>query len=159
MNTQKSHEYINAFMYFVLRPEPDRGEHVLLYCSGVDTFRFLPITRGRHRPSANPAVRGLQLVNLGVRSLSLDHGAKPKAIRGDDCSGIVPPKDGWYKDLLLIENAPESLPDEIIRYCVINILRKIFNACLLLEEKLPKELLPPDKLEAYIEKLCEKYGN
>lgn len=142
----------------MLRPASGRGEDDLLYCSGVDVLRFLPITKGRHRPSANPATRGLQLVNLGVRSMALEHGAKPIAVKGDDCAGIVPPKDGWYKDLLLIENVPVSLPDKIIRFCVINLMRKIFNACLLIDERLPESLLQPDELQVYIEGLCRKYG-
>ncbi len=159
MKTERSHEYINEFMYFVLRPDESRGRNALLYCSGVDLSRLLPITKGRHRASANPAMRGLQLVNLGVRSLALSCGATPRAIRGDDCAGIVPPKNGWYKDLLLIENAPESLPEDIINYCVINLLRKIFNGCLLLDEKLPDTLLKPDELQLFIEKMCIKYGS
>jgi hypothetical protein len=103
-------------------------------------------------------MRGLQLVNHRVRALALSKGATPKAVHGGDCAGIVPPKDGWYKYPLLIENVPESLPDEIITYCVINLLRKIFNA-LLLEEKIPDRLLKPDELQVYIEGLCAKYGS
>jgi hypothetical protein len=107
---------------------------------------------------SNPSIRGLQLVNSGVRSLALSNGATPKAVKGDYCAGIVPPKDGWYKDLLLIENASESLPDEIISYCVINLLRKIFNASGLRDVKLPDKLLSPDELQSVIEALCSQYG-
>ena len=158
MTLQKSYEYINEFMYFVLRPDKSRGKNTMSYCSGVQLSRFLPITKGRHRASANPAMRGLQLVNHRVRALALSKGATPKAVQGGDCAGIVPPKDGWYKYPLLIENVPESLPDEIITYCVINLLRKIFNA-LLLEEKIPDILLKPDELQMYIDGLCAKYGS
>jgi hypothetical protein len=107
---------------------------------------------------SNPAMRGLQLINRDIRSLAISNGATPKSIRGNDCAGIVPPKSGWYKDILLIENAPESLPDEIINYCVINLLKKIFRAICLPEDELPDKLLNPDELQVLIETLCVQYS-
>ena len=129
----------------------------MLYCSGVNIVRFLPITKGRHRPMSNPAMRGLQLVNVGVRAMALSNGATPKALRGNECAGIAPTKDSWYTERLLIENAPESLPDEIIHYGVINLLKKI-NHAILLGAKLPDELLKPDELQVFIGNLCSEYG-
>lgn len=152
-----SYEYVNEFLYFVVRPAKENGERALLYCSGINIYRFLPITKGRHRPMSNPAMRGLQLVNLGVRALALSNGATPKAIRGDFCSGNVPVGNGWYKDHLLIENAPESLPHEIIGYSVMNLLKKICKA-ILLDVNLPDKLLKPDELQDFLETLCIKYG-
>ncbi len=70
--------YKNDFLFFAFRQHED----TLLYCSGVDVERFSPITKGRHRPMSNPAIRGLQLVNLGVRALALNAGAKPVTIKG-----------------------------------------------------------------------------
>ncbi|MCL4457498.1 MAG: hypothetical protein M1406_08905 [Nitrospirae bacterium] len=156
---EKSHTYINDFLYFVIKPAGgDRGGNSLLYCSGVNLQRFLPITKGRHRLGLNPAAKGLQSVNLRVRSLALSGGATPRTIHGNDCSGIAPAKDDlWYSELFLIENAPESLPDEIIAYAVVKLLKNIFLACML-EEKLPDKLLAPDELQAFIEEMCVKYG-
>lgn len=159
MNTSKSFKYVNEYLYFVIRPDTSRGKEALLYCSGVNLYRFLPITKGRHRPMSNPAARGLQLLNLDVRALALSKGATPRSIRGNDCAGIVPEQDGWYKDLLLIENAPESLPDEIINYCVINLMKKIFDAIFILEVELPEKLLLPEELQVFIDGLCRKYGS
>ena len=146
-------------MYFVLRPDESRGTGNFIYCSGVDLYSFLPITKGRHRPMSNPAMRGLQLVNLDVRALTLSKGATPKAVQGNHCSGIVPSKDGWYKELLLIENAPASLPDEIISHCVVNLMKKIFKAMCLMDVNLPDKLLAPDELETFIDSLCTEYGS
>jgi len=156
MNTQQSHKYKNDFLYFVMRPDESRGKGALIYCSGVNVVRFSPITKGRHG-IGNPSVRGLQLVNLGVRALALSKGATPKALRGNDCAGIAPAHDTWYTELLLIENASMSFPDEMINYCVINLLKKIFNACML-EVQLPEKLLTPDELQDFLEPLCRKYG-
>ena len=157
MNNQESYEYINEFMYFVIGPNKSSVDNELLYCSGVHLFNFLPVTRGRHRPMSNPVSRGLQLINLGVRALALENGATPQALRGNACAGVVPPKDGWYKEHLLIKNAPESLPDEIINYCVINLLKQIDKA-IMLGAELPDKLLEPYELQEFIEAMCSKYG-
>lgn len=157
MATQKSYEYMNDFLYFVIRPDESRGKGALIYCSGVNIVRFSPITKGRHGIGSNPSLRGLQLVNLGVRALALTRGATPKALRGNDCAGIAPTKDTWYTELLLIENASESFPGEIINYCVINLLKKIFKACML-EVHLPEKLPAPGELQDFLEPLCRKYG-
>jgi hypothetical protein len=152
-----SYEYKNAFLYFIIRPDINSETDALLYCSGVDLLRFLPITKGRHRPMSNPAMRGLQLVNLGVRALALSNGATPKTLKGDVCTEAIPMKDGLYKEGLLIENASESLPEELVNYGVINILKKIANGCLIYDT-LPDILLKPDELQAFIEDMCKKYG-
>ncbi len=150
------YEYQNDFLFFIVRPAPMRDDGSLLYCSGVDLYRFLPITKGRHRPMSNPAMRGLQLVNLGVRALALSSGATPKSLWDNKCAGLVPVREGLYKERLLIEKAPESFPEELIKYCVINIMKKISNASLL-GETMPETVLEPDKLQEYIEELCRKY--
>ncbi|MBI5057355.1 MAG: hypothetical protein HZB61_12145 [Nitrospirae bacterium] len=154
----KTYQYINDFMYFILKPDKS-GNGALIYCSGVNLTRFLPITKGRHRPMSNPAMRGLQLVNIGVRDLALSSGATPKAVPGINCTEIVPVKDGWFTERLLIENAPDSLPDAMINYCVINLLKKIFNAIYVLQVELPDKLLVPDELQDYIDGLCRKFGS
>jgi hypothetical protein len=158
MNRNSTNEYINEFMYFIFMPGKGGIKNTLIYCSGVNLFRFLPITKGRHRPLSNPVRRGLQLVNLGVRSLALSKDATPKATKEDVCAGIAPLEDGWYRDLLLIENATESLPEEIINYSVINLLKKISNATTL-NFPVPDNLLTPEELTLFIEDLCRKYSS
>ena len=159
MHTQKSHEYINEFLYFVIRPDESRGKDTFIYCSGVNSIRFVPITKGRHGMGPSPAIRGLQLVNSGVRALALEKGVTIKPVRGNDCAGVVPAQEGWYREILLIENAPGSFPEEVINYGVINLLKKIFKACTL-QDAMPEKLLAPDELQAFIESLCNKYqGN
>jgi hypothetical protein len=155
MHLSESYEYINEFLYFVVRRH-DRGQNAFLYCSGINFDRFLPITRGRHRPMSNPAMRGLQLVNLEIRSLVLAQGATPRAIRGIFCDGITPARDLWYKEQLLIENARGSLPDEIIRFGVPHLLKKIDRA-IMLGAELPEDLLTPPDLQVFLEALCKKY--
>jgi hypothetical protein len=157
INMQGSYTFRNDFFYFVVSPDEDRGKGALIYCSGVNISRFLPISQGRHGIGSNPAIRGLQLVNHGVRALALSKGATPKAIRGNDCAGIAGTKEDWYTELLLIENASESFPDEMINYCVINLVKKIFKACMI-ELQLPDILPTPNELQAFLDALCRKYG-
>ena len=159
MKTRNSYEYINGFMYFVFRPVEGMGERAFIYCSGVELFRFLPITKGRHRPMSNPVMRGLQLVNVEARALALSRGATPRAIKGDYCNGIVPASNGWYKEMLLMENAPDSMPDEIISHCVVNLLKKTFRAMGMMEIELPETLLRPDELQELIVNLCSELAS
>lgn len=151
-------EYINNFLYFVVRPNEDRGEMTYVYCSGVNASRFRPLTEGRHGIGSNPSVRGLQLVNHEVKALALERGATLGALKTGDCSGIVmPTEDIWVTDRMLIENAPSSFPSEVINYCVINLIRKIIKAGMI-DAKAPDTLLAPADLQAYIDSLCIQYG-
>ncbi len=156
MSGSLSHEYINDFLFFVLKSDNENST-TLHYSSGVNVDRFLPITKGRHRPMSNPAIRGLQLVNLGVRALALAGGATPKALRGSNSSGIIPAKGYWVTEQLLIEGAPQSLPEEVIHYAATELLKKIDRA-IVLGAALPDKLLNPRDLQLYLEELCREYG-
>jgi len=140
-------KYINDFLYFVIRPDTRKGKDVLIYCSGVNVSRFAPITRGRHGIGSSPV----------VRDLALSRGATPRALRENDCEGIVPTKDTWYTERLLIEDAQKSFPDEMMPYCVNNLLKKIFKASMR-ELQLPGTLPGADELQVFIETQCRKYG-
>lgn len=153
----RTYEYINDFLFFVIRPEEGRGSGVLSYCSGVNLERFLPVTRRRHGLGSNPALRGVQIVKCGVRDIALAKGATPRAERGLNCSGIAPTKDTWFSESLLIENAPVSLPDEIMAFCVLDLLRSIFKACML-EVELPEKAPAPGELQVLLEGAVAKYG-
>jgi len=154
---KQSLEYINDFLYFVFLPYDSKGDDTMFYCCGVNLDRFLPITKGRHRPLANSARRGLQLANHGVRALALKNGAIPKVLKSNDCAEIVPKSNGWYRDKLLIENIHKSLPGEILNYVVLNLLERVMNSCQLRDE-IPDKLPNSEELQLYLESLCDKYG-
>ena len=154
----KVHEYINEFLFFVLKPDQSKTDGAYIYCSGADLFRFLPITKGRHGLNSNPAMRGLQLVNIGVREMALKEGVLIKPVPGN-CSGIPPTSGGWFSERLQIENAPESFPYEIIKYGVVNLVEIIIKACTLTDIA-PEILLEPHELQEFLQGLCDKYqGN
>jgi hypothetical protein len=155
--TESSRKYINDFLYLVVKPAKSRGDRTLLYCSGINYDRFYPITKGRHRACANPAMRGLQLSNFAIRALAISKGAVPKAIKENICAGTAPKKDSWYTERLLIENAYDSLPDEIIELGVLTLMKKFTNSLRL--EEAPLETLPsPNELQNFLASLCDKYG-
>ncbi|MBZ0158013.1 MAG: hypothetical protein K8I29_17590 [Alphaproteobacteria bacterium] len=153
--TGNTSEYINDFLFFVVKPDQSREKGVYTYCSGANLYRFLPITKGRHGLASNSALRGLQLVNLGIRNMAREKGITIKPLRGN-CAGIAAGGDGWYSELLLIENAPESFPEEIITYGAITLLKKILKACML-QDPVPDTLPGPEELQRFIEGLCDKY--
>jgi hypothetical protein len=152
----KTSEYINDFLFFVIRPEKRNGKDVLVCCSGVNVSLFNPIHRGRHGIGSSPVVRGLQLVNQEVRKLAISKDAIPVTIKGIHCAGIAPTMDTWYTEFLTIENAPESFAQEIIEYCVPGLLEKIFKATVR-PLQLPAKLPNPRDLQTFLEKECGKY--
>ncbi len=146
-------EYINDALYFVVIPE-DRD---IIYCSGVNVSRFLPITKGRHKAMSNPAIRGLQIVNLEVRSMAIEAGATTKTLVSSPCKGISPDDQIWYTEAILIENPPDGFGGKIIEYGVVNLMKKIDKA-IMLGADMPDEILPPEKLLAFIEDLCDRFS-
>ncbi|MBI4686371.1 MAG: hypothetical protein HY756_01065 [Nitrospirae bacterium] len=149
-------EYKNEFLYFTVRSDEGRENNTIIYCSGVNYLRFLPITKGRHGLCSNPSIRGLQQLRHDISALALSHSATPIAVKGRECAGISPLKDAWYVEGLVIENAPLSLPEEIINYAPLSLIKKITNACLL-DVAMPDKLPKPLELQAYLDELCSKY--
>ena len=152
-------EYINDFLYFVIRPDNNRGMGSLIYCSGSNLTRFAPLTKGRYFGlSSNPVIAGLQLVKCEVSSLATTRGAKTVHISGKDCAGIPPTMDTWYSEPLLIEGASESLPEEIINHCVASMLKRL-SISLVKGLHLPDDLSRPLELQEFLEDLCRQAGS
>jgi len=152
----KKHEYINDFIYFTVRSEKKGDKKdVLIYCSGINLDRFLPMTRGRLGLGSNPILSGLKLVKYDLCTLALSHGATPHDHCGhSDCFGIAPTKEAWYSEALLIENPGSLLPDEIISFAVKSMVNKITNTSLS-DHEVPDLPLKPYDLQAHLEILCK----
>ena len=153
-DSASTYEYINDYMYFVIRPQ---GGSVEL-CSGVNISGFSALTKGRHGLSSNPAVRGLQLVGLDAKAMAQGRGAAIKTIRGRSCSAIsVTTDDLWYSELMLIEDASEGFYEELLYFCSSSLIKKIIKACMF-DDSLPQEPIMPEAMNNFIEGLCVKYG-
>jgi hypothetical protein len=157
MKTQLSRKYINDFLYFVIKPDKDEDNGNLICVSGVNVDRFTPITKGRHNPMSNPAIRGLQLMQYDIMALALEHGTTAKTFRGYKGRGLPPTEELWASECLLIKNAPPSLPDKIINHSVVELLKKIDRASTR-GATLPDKLLKPDELQMFIESMCNEYA-
>jgi hypothetical protein len=148
-------EYINDFLYFVVRPDNRAGKDVLICCSGVNLDRFSPITKGRYGIGGNPVKGGLQVVNYDICSLATSKGATPRVILGNDSAGIAPTKDLWYSEIIQIENAPVPLADEIVRFGVETLVQKVVS-CSRLDYEAPDKLPEPGELQVFLDKLCNE---
>lgn len=153
MDKRKTYKFVNDFFYFIVQPDANRGPDVLICCSGVNLDRFAPLTRGRHGLAVSPSMSGLQNTRTAISSLALEKGARPRFIQGRDCAGIAPTQESWYTDLLVIENAPASFSEEIIRCGVTALIASIFKACRI-PFHLPDPLPSPDELQRLIEEQC-----
>jgi len=156
MKTEQSREYINDFLYFVIKPDQDSANGDIICYSGVNVDRFTPITRGRHNPMSNPAVRGLQIIQYDIMALALKSGTTAKPIKGYRDKALPPTREIWSTDCLRITKAPSSLPDIIINHCVVELLRKIDKASTR-EAALPDTILSPEELQVFIESMCNQY--
>ncbi|MBF0464351.1 MAG: hypothetical protein HQK88_08140 [Nitrospirae bacterium] len=147
------YEYINDYLYFVMKPYSGRAEGAYLYCSGVNVSLFMPITKGKHRFGQNPAVKGLQSLNLNVMSFAISKGAKPESVKAGDCASLTPVStDLWSTEVILIENAMEAFLNELFEFAVKDFLRLFLPLCFP-NIKLPEEFLPPAKLQSFFESL------
>ncbi len=145
------YKFANDFLYFTVRPDVGRGPDVLICCSGVNLDRFAPLTRGRHGLAVSPSMRGLQIARGAISSLALEKGARPRFIIGRrDCADTAPTQESWYTDLLVIENAPRSFSEEIVRCGVTALVVSIFKACRI-SFHLPDPLPMPEELQRLIE--------
>ncbi len=149
----KQHDYINDFLYFVVRPQKKEDKDVLIYCSGINLTRFLPLVQGRLGLGSNPIVSGLQLVKFDLCTLAISKGAEPKEHYCNiDCARIAPTREGWYTEPLFIEKPGELMPEEIVTFAVKSMIKRI-NAASLADRQIPDHL-PPDEMQKHIEAIC-----
>jgi hypothetical protein len=149
--------YSNKFMYFILNiDETSAGSW--LYCSGVSMSQFLPITRGRHGLASNPAMRGLQIVDLNLCRDLNDRGAHSAVVKGNPCDPLVPKVGDWYRQLLLIGGAEGQMVKELVSHCPLELVRSVFKACMVPDVVLPEVVLQANELEVFLAEVCEKYS-
>lgn len=144
-------------MYFLLCPRPE-GAMSWLYCSGVSSSRFLPITRGRHGLASNPAMRGLQLTDLHLRKECNDHGARTSSVKGNPCDVHVPKGGDWYRQLLFIDDASAEVVEKLVSQCPVTLVGSIFQACMVSDYSVPAVTPPAEEFERFLEDVCAVYS-
>ena len=149
------YQYINDFLYFAVRSEEKDGSDVLIYCSGVNVTRFLPMMQGRLGLGSNPIVSGLQLVKYDLCTMAISKGAEPKEhYCKTACAGMAPTKEGWYTEPLLIARPGGLPPEEIVRFAVSGMVKRI-NAASLSGRTIP-DGLEPAELQVHLATLCAR---
>ncbi len=149
--------YNNKFMYFILSRDESSADS-WLYCSGVSMSQFLPITRGRHGLASNPAMRGLQIVDMNLSRDLTDRGAKISAVKGNPCDPLVPKTGDWYRQFLLIGNADGDMVSELAGRGPLELVKSIFKACMISDIAIPDAVPSAEEFEAFLSDVCEKYS-
>ena len=151
----KESAYVTDYFYFSVRQEKQDGQDFLVYCSGVNLDRFLPMMRGRLGLGSNPVTSGLQLVKYELCSLALAKGAVPKTQPGlARCADITLCDGAWYGESLLIEKSAGLLPEEIVEFCVDRYIKRV-AAFSLQECDLPQALPSPVDMQVRMDTLCK----
>jgi len=150
----KDSAYVTDHFFFAVRQDKKDGKDVLVYCSGVNLDRFLPLMQGRLGLGSNPITSGLQLVKYELCRLALSKGAVPRDQHGPAKSvGITLSEGAWIVEPLLIENPSGMLPDEIVAFCVDSYLKKV-AACSPRKDEAPDSLLTPEDMQARLNTMC-----
>ena len=92
----RSFEYKNAFLYIVIRQEPELGPDSYLYCCGINLSRFCRLSWRKGGICSNPAVRGIQLLRTHVSAFATDQGMIVSKAKNTDGTSITPHGEGWY---------------------------------------------------------------
>lgn len=151
------YSYSNKFMYFIFcKDESDSAS--LLYCSGVSMSQFLPITKGRHGLASNPAMRGLQIIDLSLQKALNDRNAHTSSVKGNPCDPHVPKGGDWYRQLLLISGADVRTVKELVEQCPLHLVQSIFKACMITDIVLPEVAPTAEEFEGFLSKICEEYS-
>ncbi len=151
----KQSEFFTDYFYFVVQSEKKGDKDELHYCSGVNVTRFMPMLRGRLGLGSNPMISGLQQVKYDLCTLAISKGATPREnVKTAECAGMAPTSETWYTQALIVDNAADLSPDDVIQFCVNSLMKRIV-ATSLSGHKVPDSILAPRDLQGHLELLCK----
>lgn len=142
-------QYRTDFLTIVIAPAQQADAY--LFCSGINMAKFTDLCRGTHGIGSNPAFKGLQLLRAEVTAFCRSRGATPVAGEAP-CSPWSPQGHGWYHESLIVQNVPAGLPDELLRFSVMTLLRLVLSVCRP-QANLPEAMPSPEDLPAYLASL------
>ena len=91
----RSFEYKNAFLYVVIREEPELGPDSYLYCCGINLSRFCRLSWRKGGICSNPAVRGIQLLLTHVSAFAAKQGMIVAKTKDIDATSLAPHVWPW----------------------------------------------------------------
>ncbi len=106
---------------------------------------------------SNPAIRGLQNLNLELRAMAIEAGASLRTEPRAECQGLKSTEDIWYHESIFFEGLGQEHIERFLNYAVVQLMKKIDKA-IMLRADMPEGVLPPEEMERFIDALCERYG-
>ena len=149
----RSFEYKNAFLYVVIREEPEQGPGSYLYCCGINLSRFCRLSWRKGGICSNPSVRGIQLLRTHVSAFAAKQGMVVEKTKGIDSSPITPHGEGWYHEqpLRLEQAAPERIR-ELLEFSVMDLVKTVLVVCVP-DAKLPAVFPDAAAMQKFLESL------
>jgi len=149
----RSFEYKNAFLYIVIRQEPELGPDSYLYCCGINLSRFCRLSWRKGGICSNPAVRGIQLLRTHVSAFATDQGMIVSKAKNTDGNAITPHGEGWYHErpLHLKKAAPEKIR-ELLEFSVMDLVKTVLAVCVP-DVRIPTVFPDAVAMQKYLESL------
>ena len=149
----RSFEYKNAFLYVVIREEPELGPDSYLYCCGINLSRFCRLSWRKGGICSNPAVRGIQLLLTHVSAFAAKQGMIAAKTKDIDAVSLAPHGHGWYHQhpLRLKQAAPERIR-ELLKFSVMDLVRTVLVVCVP-DAQIPTVFPDAAEMQKYLESL------
>jgi hypothetical protein len=149
----RSFEYKNAFLYIVIREEPQLGPDSYIYCCGINLSRFCRLSWQKGGICSNPAVRGIQLLRTHVSAFAAKQGMIVRKAKGIDSAPIVPHGEGWYhEDPLWLKKAVPGKVLHLLEFSVMDLVRTVLVVCVP-DARIPTAFPDSVAMQKYLESL------
>ena len=152
MTRVASHEYKNDYLYIIIRQAPEHGPMAYILCCGVNIRKFDALCRGTHGICSNPAFKGLQLVRADISAIAIKKGARSGKMGYGSCMLMTPKGEGWYREIMLLDDVTPKIAKEILDHAVRDLLMKVLTVSAP-EVVIPKRLPNPPALQTFIQSL------
>jgi len=149
----RSFEYKNAFLYIVIRQEPEQGPDNYIYCCGINLSRFCRLSWRKGGICSNPAVRGIQLLRTHVSAFASEQGMSVAKAKNSDGTSITPHGEGWYHErpLRFKQAGPEKIR-KLLEFSVMDLLRTVLVVCVP-HVRMPAAFTNSAEMQKYLESL------
>ncbi|MDA8423486.1 MAG: hypothetical protein M0Z89_09160 [Nitrospiraceae bacterium] len=149
----RSFEYKNAFLYVVVREEPELGPDSWLYCCGINLSRFCRLSWRKGGICSNPAVRGIQLLRTHVAAFAAKQGMIAAKTKDIDAASLAPHGHGWYhQDPLWLKQATPERIRELLKFSVMDLVRTVLVVCVP-DARIPAAFPDAAEMQKYLESL------
>ncbi len=149
----RSFEYKNAFLYVVIREEPEEGKDSYLYCCGINLSRFCRLSWKKGGICSNPSVRGIQLLRTHVSAFATKQGMIVTKGQNADSAPITPHGEGWYHERpLRLELAKPGQIRELLEFSVMDLVRTVLKVCVP-DVRIPAAFPDSDAMQKFLESL------